>query len=62
MHFGLAKVFLVALVLGLNAVPSVTKIASAESEVCKDGTSCSEDSEPSDADLEDSCSDEAETI
>ena len=62
MSFDLAKILIVVIGLGLIPMSAVPTVASAESKVCSDGTPCPSESEPSDEELEDYCSDEAETI
>jgi hypothetical protein len=56
MRFGLLRIFVIA--MGLLVGPSlVLNAVAAESETCADGKPC-----PTDAELEDSCSDEEESI
>ena len=62
MNFDLAKILSFVICLSLVSLSSVTFSLAAESQVCADGTPCPENSGPSDEELEDSCSDEAETI
>ena len=51
-------------ILGFGFFPSPLfySTALAEQKICADGSRCAETGEPSDAELEDSCSDDAEVI
>ena len=58
MRVDLLKVLVIVMGLGLLPMPSLVSNALAEeSKTCADGTPC-----PSDAELEDSCSDEGESL
>ena len=58
MRVGLLKALFIVISLGMLPLPSLVSLAIAEGpETCADGKSC-----PTDAELEDSCSDEAETL
>ena len=58
MRVDLLKALVIVMSLGLLPLPSLVSSAIAEeSTTCADGKPC-----PTDAELEDSCSDEAETI
>ena len=56
MRFGFLRIFVIA--MGLLVIPSLAlNVVAAESETCADGKPC-----PTDSELEDSCSDEEESI
>jgi len=58
MRIDLLKVLVIVMGLGLLPLPSLMSTAVAEEpKTCADGTPC-----PSDAELEDSCSDEGESL
>ncbi len=58
MRVDLLKALFIVISLGLLPLPSLVSSAIAEeSKTCADGKPC-----PTDAELEDSCSDEAETL
>jgi hypothetical protein len=58
MRVDLAKVLILVVGVGLLPIPSLVSNAAAEElKTCADGTPC-----PSDAELEDSCSDEGESL
>lgn len=58
MHSGLLKTLVIVMSLGLLPMPTLLSTATAEeSKTCADGTPC-----PTDAELEDSCSDEVESL
>ena len=58
MRVGFLKVLFIVISLGMLPLPSLVSSAIAEgSETCADGKPC-----PTDAELEDSCSDEAESL
>lgn len=58
MRVDLLKAFALVIGVGLLPMPSlVSNAAAEESKTCADGTPC-----PTDAELEDSCSDEGESL
>ena len=58
MHVDLFKVLVIVVGLGMLTIPPLVSDALAEeAKICADGTPC-----PSDAELEDSCSDEGESL
>jgi hypothetical protein len=58
MRFDLLKALVIVMGLGLLPLPSLVSTAAAEEpKTCADGKPC-----PSDADLEDSCSDEGQSL
>jgi len=58
MRFDLLKALVIVMGLGLLPLPSLVSTAAAEEpKICADGKPC-----PSDADLEDSCSDEGQSL